>query len=685
MNMNKYFPVFIWMLFSWMPVFSQEAAGETHQCITPSLDAELRQQHPEWPSNAQFETWLQEKMAHSPERSGIRQVLTIPVVVHVIHNGEPVGTGANIAASRVESQMRVLEEDYRKLAGTPGDNNNPVGVDTEIEFCLAYVGPDGRVLPESGIDRINRHDAGFSDAPFSTNYITNVIKTQTIWDETQYMNIWVVESISPAGVAGFATLPTAPEGLEGLGNGFPGIDGLVVSMSNFGRQGSSTGRTATHEIGHWLGLLHVSGPYNAGNDPRGQNSCSTDDFCDDTPNMSGTNQGCSPSFTCGSNDPIDNYMVGTLGPCRKTFTRCQADRMRTVLQNSPRRVELLSSTVCQRPTAPPVANFSTGDTVVCDGRVQFMDASTDLPTDWLWTFSDGSTSDQRNPVFHFDSSGTYTINLSVWNELGFSEITKTVQITVSGGSLEAGDPIQTCLGDQVQLNAQTSAQGGTLFWFPETGLSDPSVLNPVLTANSTRAYTLTIQLDNGCELKDTLVVDAAPKPTTLALPTSDPTIDKGQSIQLNAIGAEHYQWSPAAGLSDPNIPNPIATPDTTTLYTVTGFNDAGCSKTDQVLITVNDPTAIGDKLWEAVGQVQPPYPNPAESSMHFAAQWRQAGMLQLDLIDLTGRRVARLYQRAVLPGNWQLDWQVPPSIAKGVYLLSWKMNGRRFFQKIQLF
>ena len=664
------------------PLLSQNLSEEETTCITPSLDSEFRRQNPILPSRTHFENWLQEKMAHSPERSGIREVLTIPVVVHIIHNGEAVGTGSNISVEQVQSQMRVLEEDFRKLAGTPGDNDNPVGVDTEIEFCLAYIGNDGKVLTESGIDRIDRNEAGFSAPPYSSSYINSTIKAQTIWDVTQYMNIWVVGEISPREVAGFATLPEAPPGLDGLPNhGFPGIDGLVVVSRFFGRQGFSTGRTTTHEIGHWLGLLHVSGPFNAAT---GQNSCITDDFCSDTPNMDGTNQGCSPSISCDSSDPLDNQMIGTLGNCRKTLTACQRDRMQTVMQNSPRRVELLSSTVCQRPTIAPTAGFVVDNPETCDGRVRFLDTSTDLATEWFWLFGNGTSSEERNPVIQYEVSGTYTITLIVTNELGVSQISKEVEITVSGGTIDAGEDITACFGDEVQLNGTSSIEEGRVLWFPTTGLSDPYILNPTLIAGTGRIYILSIALDNGCDLRDTLEVLASPKPTTLILPTQDITIDKGQSFQLNAIGAESYLWSPTTGLSDPNIPNPLASPEETTLYTVLGSNEAGCSQTDNILVTVNNPVNIREGLWAAVGQVYPPFPNPAFSQLSFSADLAISGRLKIRLLDIYGKEVVSIYKQQVSSGNFFYEWNRTSRISAGFYLAEWELTGRRFTQKVQL-
>ncbi|TAE60210.1 MAG: hypothetical protein EAZ89_01770, partial [Bacteroidetes bacterium] len=75
----------------------------------------------------------------SPPAEQVTGIITLPVIIHVIHNGEAPGTGNNLSAARILSQITVLNEDFRRLAGTPGYNTHPDGADTEIEFCPAQV------------------------------------------------------------------------------------------------------------------------------------------------------------------------------------------------------------------------------------------------------------------------------------------------------------------------------------------------------------------------------------------------------------------------------------------------------------------------------------------------------------------------------------------------------------------
>ena len=139
-------------------------------------------------------------------------VIYIPVVVHVIHlPGTPEGTAENIAMSKIQSQIRVLNEDFRKIPGTPGDGN---GVDTKIEFFLAQKDPNGNCT--DGVVRV---------ASNLTNHNPNqaaALKALSWWDNTKYLNMWVVRDMGS--VLGYATFP----------GGTPALDGVVIVYTSFG-------------------------------------------------------------------------------------------------------------------------------------------------------------------------------------------------------------------------------------------------------------------------------------------------------------------------------------------------------------------------------------------------------------------------------------------------------------------
>ena len=325
--------------------FITNAQQDVQRCNTMDMDAKLRAKY-SLESLDDFENWMAAKVAAykaSPAYlSGQRAVITIPIVFHVIHNGDAVGSNENISQAQVNSQIDVLNEDYRKMLGTAGYNTNAVGADCEIEFCLAKIDPNGAVLAEPGIDRRNMTSSSWSDAN-----IDATLKPQTIWDPTRYFNVWTVNfGGSSASLLGYAQFPSS-SGLQGLNanGGAANTDGVVISYKACGRVGNvaspyNKGRTLTHEIGHAFGLRHIWGDQSCGND-----------YCDDTPTSQTSNYGCPSNLnTCGGAvDMVQNYMDYTDDACMNIFTNDQKTRMMAVFQNSPRRSTLPTSNVCSIP------------------------------------------------------------------------------------------------------------------------------------------------------------------------------------------------------------------------------------------------------------------------------------------------------------------------------------------------
>ena len=383
------------------------------------------------PSQEEFEKWLNE-LPPLDGRNSLKASSTIPIVVHIIHDGEEVGEGLNLSYDQILSQVEVLNEDFRRKPGTPGFNDSPNGADAQIEFCLAKVNPDGNILPEPGVNRINRIDAGFSPPPFTGEYLKTTIQPSTIWDPDLYLNIWVSALSSEQGrsILGLAQLPFVPS-LNGLNlNRAAQTDGLAVHYRVFGRVGNlqepyTQGRTTTHEMGHFLGLIHVWGDGN----------CNVDDYCEDTPSSSGEVFGC-PIFkeSCGSRNMLENFMQYTDDICMNTFTQCQVERMQRVLQGAPRRASLLTSDRCQANPIAPIAEFEMNSSSNCVGRrIQFVDRSFNAPNAWQWEFPGGnpSSSTEQNPTVSYAQAGTYAVSLTVSNSQGSNQIQKDGFITVN--------------------------------------------------------------------------------------------------------------------------------------------------------------------------------------------------------------------------------------------------------------
>jgi len=327
------------------------------KCASVVYESRLQKTNPGRSTNQQFENWIALKIeAKKAQRSAqsVNSIVTIPVVFHIIHNGDAIGVNENLAAAQIESQITTLNQDFRKMLGTNGYNENPVGEDMEIEFCLAK--RDAYGLYTTGIERYNMgNELGFNMSQ------VEIIKTQTQWDPEKFLNIWVFENI--IGLGGYAQFPTESglDGLEGQTD-TANTDGVALTATIVGSQeiypegyyqeGTTVlGRIASHEIGHFFGLRHIWGD---------MEDCEGTDYCEDTPTATQPNRDCPTGLdSCEDNpgeDMIENYMDYTNDLCQNIFTINQKDRMQAVLTNSPRRISLTTSDGC----TPGIINENDG-------------------------------------------------------------------------------------------------------------------------------------------------------------------------------------------------------------------------------------------------------------------------------------------------------------------------------------
>lgn len=320
------------------------------RCYTVERMEEYRRSNPAAETDAQFEAWLSKEIKSRKQSGHLRPLAsyTIPVIFHIVHNGEAVGTSPNLDAGFIGEQILQLNKDFSNVSNSP----YAVAATTDIRFVLAQTNPSSTVLPEPGIDRINRNTNSWTDysaAGWDPAYIDATVKPASTWDATRYLNVWIIPNLvnGTDDILGYSTFP-ASSGLSGLNN-LETINtaGIVVLTGSVGStffpnncNGYGQGKTLAHEAGHFFGLRHIWGDANCGND-----------FCDDTPVHTASNSGVPThpkSNSCGTADEMfENFMDYSDDIVLNTFTAKQVERMQTVMLNSPRRLSLSTSTVGQ--------------------------------------------------------------------------------------------------------------------------------------------------------------------------------------------------------------------------------------------------------------------------------------------------------------------------------------------------
>lgn len=258
--------------------------------------------------------------------ASVSATITIPVVVHVLYNT----VAQNISDQLIQAQIDVLNKDYSALntdrTKVPSAFSGLVA-NTHIQFCLAQRDPQGKAT--TGIVRKQTSVVAFIDDDKVKNSATG---GDDAWDRNKYLNLWVCNLGN--GLLGYAQFP----------GGQAATDGVVILYSSLPGGSSSPyniGRTATHEIGHWLNLRHIWGDANCG-----------DDLVSDTPTQQTYNFGCPayPHVTCSnSGDMSMNYMDYTDDACMYMFTAGQAARINALFASGGARASILSSDGCQPP------------------------------------------------------------------------------------------------------------------------------------------------------------------------------------------------------------------------------------------------------------------------------------------------------------------------------------------------
>ncbi len=396
-----------------------------NKCGTHTYNQQLLQQNPEFvKSRAKIESMTQKIIQQNPNYK-VGSIVTIPVVVHVVWKT----AAQNIPDAKIFSQIDQLNDDFARLNS---DTNNtpsaflPVAANTQIQFCLAQRDPSGAAT--TGIVRVQTtaNSFGQNDA---IKYTAQ--GGSDAWPAGEYLNFWV-GNLS-GGLLGYAQFPGQN----------PNTDGVVIlynsvgSIANPGAGGApyNLGRTATHEIGHWLNLYHINGDSNCG-----------DDLVFDTPEQDALHGGCPNApyhtNTCGAGtspngEMFMNYMDYTDDACMNIFTLGQSSRMNSALSGP--RSSILTSMGCVPPTtaqndagisaiAAPSGNYCAtsvtpdvtiknyGIAALTSATINYqIDAGTVNTFAWTGNLAQGATTNVTLPAITGITSGAHTFNCYTTN------------------------------------------------------------------------------------------------------------------------------------------------------------------------------------------------------------------------------------------------------------------------------
>ena len=691
----------IFLLFITLFAYQYATAQGLKMCGTDEAEREFFNQHPDlykkYLLREEAKKLVDETEAqrgYASQRTAAQQIYIIPVVFHVLHQ---FGT-ENISDAQIYDVIRVINEDYSKsnsdYANTVAQFQSIAG-NVGIEFRLAQLDPNGNCT--NGIDRIYSHltNNGGDNAKLNP------------WPADEYLNIWTVKKFSGshAGAAAYAYLP---------GNAPQGADGIISLSSYIGSIGTSSANfshTISHEIGHWIDLLH---PWGTGNQP---GTFCGDDFVSDTPQTQGSPLVCNLNLSVCNSPAIENVQnFMDYSYCTTMFTSGQKLRMRNALidplvgRDNLWSTTNLSITGVDAQATLCAANFITDQATnnICENQViKFSDISYNgFATSRVWDFGTGvpvapGTVNDSSVSVLYSTPGINNVSLLIANSTGTANVTKTAFIkvqsntaTYSSGSYSEG--FETAALPNTDWDV-VSPDGGIRKWkqslnahytgaacaflnnaFADTGdvdeLVSPSIdmalmANPTMTFKVAYAQKTTgskdvlgVYISSNCgkswTLKkaiqaSTLASVAATTnnfvPTTLAM-------WKEQSVTLSGLTAQH------------NVRFKFR------------FVNSGGNNIYIDDINISSPTGI-------FNTAENPYqfsisPNPTNSKSTFSFYLNDKSKTEISVVNVLGETVKIITKEELTTGQHSFEIEKSNVMKSGIYFVRLDVNGNYFTKKM---
>ncbi|MDQ3046615.1 MAG: M43 family zinc metalloprotease, partial [Bacteroidota bacterium] len=321
-------------LMSFLVIIFFNSASAQERCKSGIIHNQLKLSDPAYALKVQQNEAVIQNILSNPMRTS--GIYTIPVVVHVLHLGEAVGTGTNISTAQIMSAINNMNDCYSGSAGYP--------LDIEVQFQLAQRDPDCNST--SGINRINASGTSTYGTQGITTANEEIVKALSKWPNAEYYNIWIVSEIDNngggSGTQGYAYFP-------GAGSD---VDGAVILFNSFGYDPTGTigynlkaftrhNSTANHELGHGFNLYHTFEGDDGNSDGNPDQcpvntTCSTDgDLCCDTEAHRRDDGDCGATgSTCTGQSIVtivENIMAYSSDVCQVRFSADQKTRMRAAI------------------------------------------------------------------------------------------------------------------------------------------------------------------------------------------------------------------------------------------------------------------------------------------------------------------------------------------------------------------
>lgn len=643
----------------------------------------------------------------------------------------PVSLGefrVNVSTDGLGYTDDVLVSRILQISSTITQQGKYVPADCNIEFRLATKDPLGNCT--DGVVRV------FTSKTNNANDGTG-FKGESYWNAYSYLNIWVVTNIDkdiPGGgtVLGYAQFPAT---------GLLSTDGIAVIASNIDTRNSG-GRTATHEVGHWLSLIHIWGDA----------TCGSDDVLD-TPTHNGPNYGiCGnnpgyPQFGGGStyfstpynvpgcdpNNPdgemFDNYMDYSDDKCMNIFTRGQKARMDFTLEGDGTEPGVRSYLISQenleatgvadpytQPECAPISSFYfqqsadfANQRMICAGEnVRFEESTYNgAVSDYLWTFEGGSpaTDTDNNPIVTYNDPGQFDVSLQVSNSVGSDTRTETDMVIVSSttaqyqndwGYVDSFWGEQDFLDDYVVFNQDGSANKWEWFYGPDGGSTG---------WESVRMF----NMDNNAAEIDELVSPSY-NLSTLSNPSlkfrfSGAAVDNTPNDELRVMASSDCgeTWSTRATYSGYELTN--------SGLVVNSYRPNGASTWTDVNVSLGSSFANKANVrikfrWTSGGRANNFYidditlsgsplgmedlerqidlnvaPNPTVGVTTVTMSLVDAATVSLEMVDVLGKDVKRLVSREMTNGTHRFDIDMS-GYTSGIYYLRIMVDNSMVVKKV---